>query len=189
MTDLPPPPPPPPGAAPAGAPGNAVGASLGRRFAARLLDTVLVLVVVSVAGAVLVWPSISELVAQSGDDPAAAQAAVEDAVAAGDFAAINIQVTILLVGISIGYYLLLEPLFGGSLGKKALGLEVRGEDGGRPSAPAAIIRNAWLLLWAVPIVSFWLVVLACGVIAITITTDDRDRGIHDRLARTTVVRR
>jgi len=88
---------------------------------------------------------------------------------------------VLLVGaLSLGYYVICEPLLGGTLGKLAVGLRVVDEDGDEISLSAALIRN---LLRIVDGLFFYLV----GAIAIWSSPDHQRLG--DRAAHTYVVRR
>jgi uncharacterized RDD family membrane protein YckC len=87
---------------------------------------------------------------------------------------------LLVAVLSLGYYVLCETLFGGTLGKLALGLRVVDQEGDEIGLGAALIRN---FLRIVDGLFFYLV----GAIAIWTSSDHQRLG--DRAAHTYVVRR
>jgi uncharacterized RDD family membrane protein YckC len=90
-------------------------------------------------------------------------------------------------GGTLGYFALADALFGATPGKRALGLEVRGPSGARPTVAEAVRREAFTLIGAVPFVGPLLAVVAWSEIALA--ARGGRPGFHDRLARTSVVRR
>lgn len=155
---------PPAGGTP-GAPGTQAYAGLGQRFVARLLDGILVGVVTSIV--VFILPGINARGLLGG---------VLSSLAA------------------LGYFIVMETSRGATLGKLVLGLKVTDADGRSPiSTDASFRRNAWMLLGllnGIPLIG-WLAGLASLaiviVIAVTISNDDRNQGLHDQFAHTLVV--
>lgn len=93
------------------------------------------------------------------------------------------------VALSYGYYVILEARRGGTLGKRAMGIEVR-SPGGLPTYEQAAKRNAFMLLSAVPAAIGGLLSLGAAIaIAVTIGNDPNGQGLHDRWAGVFVERR
>lgn len=93
------------------------------------------------------------------------------------------------VALSYGYYVILEARRGGTFGKSAMGIEVRGPEG-LPTYEQAAKRNAFMLLSAVPAAIGGLLSLGAAIaIAISIGTDPNGQGVHDRWAGLFVERR
>jgi uncharacterized RDD family membrane protein YckC len=87
-----------------------------------------------------------------------------------------------------GYFVLFEVTYGSSLGKKLLGLAVRGPGGApKPDAKQSAIRNAFTLLAVVPYFGGLLAFIAYVVIAVTISGSPTKQGKHDELAGGTQV--
>lgn len=93
-----------------------------------------------------------------------------------------------------GYFVFLETTRGATFGKAVLGMRVAGEDGRSPvSTEASAIRNSWMLigvLSGIPLVGFLagLASLAAVItIAVTISSDPRNQGLHDRFGGTLVL--
>lgn len=101
----------------------------------------------------------------------------------------NILVTGLFTGLlTFIYFVALEITQGQTLGKKLLGLSVRGAGGApKPDFKASAIRNAFTLLPIVPYVGGLLGVIAIIVIAVTISNSPTKQGKHDELAGGTQV--
>lgn len=101
----------------------------------------------------------------------------------------NIMVTGLFSGLlTFIYFVALEVTQGKSLGKKLLGLSVRGAGGAaKPDFKQSAIRNSWTLLPIVPYVGGLLGVIAIIVIAVTISNSPTKQGKHDELAGGTQV--
>uniref|UniRef100_UPI001EF43E77 RDD family protein n=1 Tax=Frankia sp. CiP3 TaxID=2880971 RepID=UPI001EF43E77 len=66
---------------------------------------------------------------------------------------------------------------------------VVGPDGGRPQIDSAAKRESFVLLGIIPFFGSLLVLAAWIAIAITISSDPQDQGIHDRFAGGTRVLR
>ena len=89
----------------------------------------------------------------------------------------------LYVAVSVLYFILMEHLAGGSIGKLLAGVRVRSEEGGRAAAWQIVVRNLlrpFDVLPALYLLGF-LVLMASG--------PERRQRIGDRLARTVVVPR
>ncbi len=101
----------------------------------------------------------------------------------------NIMVTGLFTGLlTFIYFVALEVTQGKSLGKRLLGLSVRGAGGAaKPDFKQSAIRNSWTLLPIVPYVGGLLGVIAIIVIAVTISNSPTKQGKHDELAGGTQV--
>lgn len=176
--NLPPPPsggypPPPPGYGPPtgypipqyGQPGGyppPVGAAtpggLGARFWARVIDGVLVIILSYLVALIFGLQS-------------------------------NIMVTGLFSGLLMFiYFVALEVAQGASLGKKILGLSVRGAGGApKPDFKQSAIRNSFTLLPIIPYIGGLLAFIAYIVIAVTINGSPTKQGKHDELAGGTQV--
>lgn len=83
----------------------------------------------------------------------------------------------------LGYRILMETKYEGSLGKKALGMRVVGEDGTKLSAQRSFIRNGWYLLGLVPYIGS----LVQPVIGILIAVDPEKRHPFDKWAKARVL--
>ncbi len=81
------------------------------------------------------------------------------------------------------YYILMETYVGGTLGKLALGMRVRMEDGSSCSLSASLIRNILRIVDALPGIIPYLL----G--AIFIWTSPRKQRLGDKLAKTVVVKK
>jgi len=101
----------------------------------------------------------------------------------------NILVTGLFTGLlTFIYFVAMEVTQGRTLGKKLLGLSVRGAGGAaKPDLKQSAIRNAFTLLPIVPYVGGLLAVIAIVVIAVTINNSRTKQGKHDELAGGTQV--
>ena len=86
-----------------------------------------------------------------------------------------------------GYYVYFESSTGATLGKKLLNLRVVAADGTAPSTEAAAKRNVWLLFGLVPILGDLAQIVAVIVIAVTISSNEYNRGKHDEFAGTGVM--
>ena len=131
---------------------------LGLRFAARIIDGL----IVGIVGGIIVY-------------------------ALG--LASNVWVTGLFTGVlTFIYYVAMEVTQGWTLGKKVLGLSVRGPGGAaKPTVQQSAIRNSWTLLPIVPFIGGLLGVVAIVVIAVTINGSPTKQGKHDELAGGTQV--
>jgi uncharacterized RDD family membrane protein YckC len=93
------------------------------------------------------------------------------------------------------YFVVLETSSGATFGKQILGMRVTDAAGATITTDASFRRNWWMLLSAaggIPIIG-WLASLAglviVIVIAVTISSDPRNQGFHDKMADTLVVER
>lgn len=97
--------------------------------------------------------------------------------------------------VAFGYFVFLETSQGATLGKKALSIAVTGDAGATVRVDASMRRNWWMLLGllsGIPVIG-WLAGLASLaiviLIAVTISSDPRNQGWHDKLGGTLVVDR
>ena len=101
--------------------------------------------------------------------------------------------SILVTGLFTGllmfvYFVAFEVTQGRTLGKRLLGLSVRGPGGApKPDLKQSAIRNAFTLLPIVPFIGGVLGVVAIVVIAITINSSPTKQGKHDEMAGGTQV--
>ncbi|MDT5082221.1 MAG: hypothetical protein QOJ80_6858 [Mycobacterium sp.] len=132
-----------------------------RRFFARLIDGI----IVSIIG------SVGILAIFSSDG-------LSDLLVTGLFTGILMFV----------YFVAFEVGVGWTLGKKLLGLKVRGPGGApKPDLKQSAIRNSWTLLPIVPYLGGLLAFIAIVVIAVTIAGSPTKQGKHDELAGGTEV--
>jgi uncharacterized RDD family membrane protein YckC len=99
-----------------------------------------------------------------------------------------------IVGLILGfptfaYFVVFEVTLGWTPAKKLFGLTVHGPGGARkPDLIQSAVRNAFELLWIVPVVvGSWIVPIAWIVIGVTIDRSPTRQGIHDRWAGGTQV--
>jgi uncharacterized RDD family membrane protein YckC len=83
----------------------------------------------------------------------------------------------------VGYYTVVEVVWGTSLGKRILNLRVRTEDGGEVDVPTALARNLARFVDGFPYVIPYML----G--AVLVARDEKKRRLGDRFARTVVVYR
>jgi uncharacterized RDD family membrane protein YckC len=132
-----------------------------RRFFARLIDGIIVSIIGSVG-----------IVALFSSDR------LSDLLVTGLFTGILMFV----------YFVAFEVGVGWTLGKKLLGLEVRGPGGApKPDLKQSAIRNAWTLLPIVPYLGGLLAFIAIVIIAVTVSGSPTKQGKHDELAGGTEV--
>jgi uncharacterized RDD family membrane protein YckC len=154
-----------PGPAPMGQPTGppASTAGLGARFGARLLD---VLIIGIPASIVFSLAGIGGL---------------------GTFGMRGWISSAIVSVLWFGYYVYFESTTGATLGKKLLNLRVVAADGNPPSTEAAAKRNVWMLFGLVPILGDLASLVAVIVIAVTISSNEFNRGKHDEFAGTGVM--
>ena len=86
----------------------------------------------------------------------------------------------LLLGIiELLYFVFLDVSWGGTVGKRVLGLQVQMVDGGKVPFGAAFLRNISKI--------YWLFLLLDWIIGIATPGPDRRQKYTDRMAKTTVV--
>ncbi len=97
--------------------------------------------------------------------------------------------------VAFGYYFLLTAVFGATLGKMALGMRVVDENGNKAGMVPVLVREAIARALGAMITALVgasigdLVGLAVGVIIIIlILFDEKRQGLHDKVAKTFVVR-
>lgn len=88
--------------------------------------------------------------------------------------------------VALAYFVALETSSGATPGKKVLNLQVVGANGGNPTVEESLKRNIWLGFQIVPILGGFLGLAAAIAIAVTISSNDDNRGIHDTFAGTSV---
>lgn len=88
--------------------------------------------------------------------------------------------------IALGYFVALETSNGATPGKQLLNLQVVGASGGNPTVEESLKRNIWLAFQVVPILGGLASLAAAIAIAVTISTNDENRGLHDQFAGTSV---
>lgn len=89
--------------------------------------------------------------------------------------------------ISFAYYVFMDSQYGFTVGKKALGLSVRGPSGGKPTLEQAAIRESFNLLSIIPFLGGVLGFFAAIAIAVTIAMSPTKQGVHDQIAKGTAV--
>lgn len=97
--------------------------------------------------------------------------------------------SVLTAVVNLAYFVFLESSQGGTLGKRLLGLSVAATGGGHVSVEQAFKRNWWLLLGIVPVIGPLASLGVTIYIAATITSDDQNRGFHDKMADALVLDR
>jgi uncharacterized RDD family membrane protein YckC len=105
----------------------------------------------------------------------------------------NSGTSIMVTGIFTGlmmfvYFVAFEVTQGRTLGKRLLGLSVRGPGGApKPTLQQSAIRNAFTVLPVLPFIGGFLGVVAMIVIAVTINSSPTKQGKHDEMAGGTQV--
>jgi uncharacterized RDD family membrane protein YckC len=100
----------------------------------------------------------------------------------------NSGTSIMVTGIFTGllmfvYFVAFEVTQGRTLGKRLLGLSVRGPGGApKPTLQQSAIRNAFTVLPVLPFLGGFLSVVAMIVIAVTINSSPTKQGKHDEMA-------
>lgn len=164
------PPPPPANAGQYGQPpatGAGTTAELGIRFGARVIDWLVVFIPVNAITFVLFWTAPW---------------------------ALALIVSFVLSFAGFAYFVFFETKQEGStVGKKLLKLKVQGANGGLPTIDESVKRNSWMLLivltW-LPFVGIIAILAWIGLviaIAVTISSDPSNQGLHDKFAGGTTV--
>lgn len=157
----------PQGQAPYAQPAGSGYGGLGKRFLARIIDALIVGIPVSIILSVI-----------PGLRPG------------------GIIGTALSSAAAFAYFIFLETSQGATFGKKVLSMSVAEESGTAPiSMDASIKRNWWLLIGAlggIPIIGLitsLASLIIVIVIAVTISSDSRNQGWHDKMGGTLVLDR
>ncbi|MEY2467495.1 MAG: hypothetical protein QOF21_193 [Actinomycetota bacterium] len=96
--------------------------------------------------------------------------------------------TALGVLLAYAYFVLMESSRGSTIGKRALGIEVKAESG-NPTTAQSARRNAWMLISIIPGSVGGLLAFAIAIaIAVSISSDPAGRGLHDRFAQVELTR-
>jgi uncharacterized RDD family membrane protein YckC len=149
-------------------------ASVGWRFAAVLVDTAVLFGLLFLA--VMVWLVV--LVTQGRldpNDPAAVQEMAQEIGTTSDWV-----INAAFFGALFIYYVLLEGIFGASIGKLVFRMRVVMLDGSKPTGVAVVVRNL------IRIPEAWLLYIPAGVSSLA---GSRRQRLGDHAARTVVVRR
>ncbi|GGC57862.1 RDD family protein [Hoyosella rhizosphaerae] len=86
------------------------------------------------------------------------------------------------------YFVVFEVTTGSTIGKKFVGLSVRGSGGAaQPSVKDSAVRNAFMILNLIPFLGTLLWLGASIAIAVTIRSSSTNQGIHDGFAGGTQV--
>lgn len=141
---------------------TAATAGLGSRFAARLLDVLIVGIPAAIVFAIL-------------------------GLGMGGFGFDGWLGGAIFSLLWYGYYVYFESTTGATLGKKLVNIRVVAANGAAPSTEAAAKRNVWMLLGIVPILGGIAQLVAVIVIAVTISSNEYNRGKHDEFADTGVM--
>ena len=97
--------------------------------------------------------------------------------------------------IGLGYFTVLTAVWGATLGKMAMGMRVVDAEGAKPG-PVTVLQREFVVGGLAPFPAVMLGVNEGGglsllvmlVVVFWILVDDRRQGLHDKLARTFVVR-
>ena len=143
------------------------------RFFAWLIDVIIVLIIIGVLNAI----------------------GVIDTVSREEGAAVSTVDFIIQAAIPLSYFVVLTTAFGATLGKKALGMRVVGADGNKAGVGAVLIREI-IVRSSGAILAIFLgqetgasIGLLVGLIVVfVILIDDKRQGLHDKVAKTFVVR-
>lgn len=167
MSDQPVPPSVPPAGEPQGAT-FAGTAGIGARIGARILDILFVGIPAAIILSLFGWLSVGGAGFGGG----------------GASWLGNVIISLLW----FGYFVYFESTRGMTLGKQLLNLRVITANGAPPSTEVAAKRNVWMLFGLVPWVGGLAEFVAVIVIIATISSDAHNRGYHDNLAGTAVMR-
>ena len=129
--------------------------------------------------------------------------AILNAAFGGDTEEVDTTASFIWAIIVFGYFFLLTTTLGASLGKMALGLRVVDESGNKPAAGAVFKREFVIrALGAFAAVVLGAIIGESGeeiggligvvvfiIIAIMVLFDERRQGLHDKVAKTFVVRK
>ena len=143
------------------------------RFFAWVIDVIIVIIIIWVLNAIGVIDTLS----------------LEE-----DFVASTVDFIIQAV-VTLGYFVVLTAAFGATLGKMALGMRVVGADGNKAGVGAILIREiivrssgAILAIFLGQEAGGGIGVLVGLIVVFVILIDDKRQGLHDKAAKTFVVR-
>jgi len=176
MSQQPPPPsmPSEPSIPPAGAGENA---DVVVRFIAKLIDGVVLLILTSIASAIIrpILPG--------------PRGFIGPGISLTGLGIATLVITVMSAAIALVYLSLLEASRGQTIGKMVMKLRVTGPGGASPSLEAALRRNAWALLSIIPWFGGLLQAAVAGYIGYTIHDSADNVGWHDTFAGGTRVTR
>ena len=155
-----------------------------RRFGAGLIDGVVFWIVWIVLSFIVLIPAMAQIdPATFAIDPTTGRpvaSAAEFNAAFASFFGLAILLDLAIVVLFAAYSIVLWSFAGGTIGQRALGMQVRREaDGRRISLARAALRYLGYLIAWIP--------LALGIVWIGL--DARKQGWHDKIAGTFVIRR
>ncbi len=143
------------------------------RFFAWLIDVIIVIIIIGVLNV----------------------AGVIDTIGVEEDAAVSTVDSIIQAAITLGYFVVLTAALGATLGKMALGMRVVGADGNKAGVGAILIREiivrssgAILAIFLGQEIGGGIGALVSLIAVFVILIDDKRQGLHDKAAKTFVVR-
>ena len=143
------------------------------RFFAWLIDVIIVIIIIGVLNV----------------------AGVIDTIGVEEDAAVSTVDSIIQAAITLGYFVVLTAALGATLGKMALGMRVVGADGNKAGVGAILIREiivrssgAILAIFLGQEIGGGIGALVSLIAVFVILIDDKRQGLHDKVAKTFVVR-
>jgi uncharacterized RDD family membrane protein YckC len=159
-----------------------------RRLLARLIDVAAVAVVLLPIGIPMLSPSFSKLerIASQYPDLSTAQAQSAFASAESRFLGVLYTVSLIAAAVWFVYDAVQHAKWGQTLGKRALSTRVVSAYDGSPVRPAAAVKRAavYALIPVIPLLGTFFALLN----ELWLTWDRRRQCLHDKAARTVVVR-
>ena len=143
------------------------------RFFAWLIDVIIVIIIIGVLNVT----------------------GVIDTIGVEENAAVSTVDSIIQAAITLGYFVVLTAALGATLGKMALGMRVVGADGNKAGVGAILIREvivrssgAILAIFLGQEIGGGIGALVSLIAVFVILIDDKRQGLHDKVAKTFVVR-
>ncbi len=143
------------------------------RFFAWVIDVIIVIIIIGVLNV----------------------AGVIDTISVEEDAAVSTVDSIIQAAITLGYFVVLTAALGATLGKMALGMRVVGADGNKAGVGAILIREiivrssgAILAIFLGQEIGGGIGALVSLIAVFVILIDDKRQGLHDKAAKTFVVR-
>ena len=143
------------------------------RFFAWLIDVIIVIIIIGVLNV----------------------AGVIDTIGVEEDTAVSTVDSIIQAAITLGYFVVLTAALGATLGKMALGMRVVGADGNKAGVGAILIREiivrssgAILAIFLGQEIGGGIGALVSLIAVFVILIDDKRQGLHDKVAKTFVVR-